>query len=214
MQGQHEVLTEVLPIDAAKQKGALAFFGDTYGEEVRVVSMGESIEFCGGTHVKNTHDIGMILISQEEAVAAGVRRMEAKVADAAQGLVAQWAKRLDAVVPILAGQKAPDDPVLLAVEKIVTHAKMLQTRLASAGIAFTWPTADTTPDSIPPQPPFSLQTARTLRKANEGLSRLVNAKATQAKEIAATYEAVDSGSLRALAAILDAAKQWRNDSTI
>jgi alanyl-tRNA synthetase len=71
------VQTEVLPIAEAKQKGAIAFFGEKYGDTVRVLSMGESMEFCGGTHAARTGDIGLIKIVQESGVAQGVRRMEA-----------------------------------------------------------------------------------------------------------------------------------------
>jgi alanyl-tRNA synthetase len=71
------VETEVLPIAEAKQKGAVAFFGEKYGETVRVLTMGESKEFCGGTHAVRTGDIGLIKIVEESGVAQGVRRMEA-----------------------------------------------------------------------------------------------------------------------------------------
>jgi alanyl-tRNA synthetase len=71
------VVTEVLPIAEAKQKGAVAFFGEKYGETVRVLSMGESKEFCGGTHAARTGDIGLVKIVEESGVAQGVRRMEA-----------------------------------------------------------------------------------------------------------------------------------------
>jgi len=71
------VETEVLPIAEAKQKGAVAFFGEKYGDTVRVLTMGESKEFCGGTHAIRTGDIGLIKIVEESGVAQGVRRMEA-----------------------------------------------------------------------------------------------------------------------------------------
>jgi len=71
------VETEVLPIAEAKQKGAVAFFGEKYGDTVRVLTMGESKEFCGGTHASRTGDIGLIKIVEESGVAQGVRRMEA-----------------------------------------------------------------------------------------------------------------------------------------
>ncbi len=78
VRNNHPVNTQVMTPEAARQQGALAFFGEKYGEQVRVLAMGDfSMELCGGTHVKRTGDIGVFKITVETGIAAGVRRIEA-----------------------------------------------------------------------------------------------------------------------------------------
>jgi alanyl-tRNA synthetase len=108
------VSTEEMSMDAAIAKGATALFGEKYGEEVRVLSMGAdgfSVELCGGIHVDRTGDIGLFLITAESGVAAGVRRIEAVTGEAAIKEVRGVFSRLQATAEVL--KSTPD----LAVDK-------------------------------------------------------------------------------------------------
>ncbi|MBL8590255.1 MAG: alanine--tRNA ligase [Methylobacteriaceae bacterium] len=109
------VTTRLMGVDDAIASGARALFGEKYGEEVRVVSMGAaeganrawSVELCGGTHVARTGEIGLISIVSEGAVAAGVRRIEAKTREGARAHLNDEARRLRAVAGLL--KSAPED---------------------------------------------------------------------------------------------------------
>jgi alanyl-tRNA synthetase len=109
-----EVTTRLMTPEAAVAEGAMALFGEKYGDEVRVVAMGNgddtrkafSIELCGGTHVRRTGDIGLFRITGEGAVSAGVRRVEAVTGAAALALLAESDRHLDEVATLLRASPA------------------------------------------------------------------------------------------------------------
>ncbi|MDI1301011.1 MAG: alanine--tRNA ligase [bacterium] len=113
--GNNPVHTELADIETACAKGAMALFGEKYGDTVRVLSMGTpgfSIELCGGTHVSRTGDIGLFKITSESGVAAGVRRIEAKTGKGALAFVKAEEKTLDEVASVVRA------PVGQAAEKV------------------------------------------------------------------------------------------------
>ncbi len=108
-QVNHEILAnsivekEVMPISEAKTKGALALFGEKYGDEVRVVTMGGeySVEFCGGCHVNRTGDIGLFKVASETGISAGVRRIEAVTGKGALTLVENEEQTLKQIMGVI-----------------------------------------------------------------------------------------------------------------
>ena len=92
----YDIHTDVMPIEEAKKKGAIALFGEKYGDTVRVVDMGEgySVEFCGGTHLDNTAKVGVFHIESEFSVASGVRRIEATTGEASLRVMNQNQEKL------------------------------------------------------------------------------------------------------------------------
>jgi alanyl-tRNA synthetase len=128
------VAATVMKYDDAIRAGALAFFGDKYGDEVRVLAMGDhggelSTELCGGTHVKRTGDIGLFKIVAETGIAAGVRRVEAVTGAGALS----WVQKLDAQLAEIAGQlKAPAAEVPGKIGALLENVRALEKELARA----------------------------------------------------------------------------------
>ncbi len=119
---------EELPIDQAKNKGAIAMFGEKYGDMVRVVSFSDvSVEFCGGTHVKNTADIGSFYIVKESGVSAGVRRIEAVCGAAA---IAYTKEIINSMNEIKAEIKNND--VIAGIKKLKEQIKDLKKEVETA----------------------------------------------------------------------------------
>ncbi len=134
------VVTRLMGIEEARESGARALFGEKYGEEVRVVSMGTidggangprpySVELCGGTHVARTGDIGLVTIIGESAVAAGVRRIEAKTREEARHRLTEDSRAFADLAALL---RAPASEAAERLEALIEDKKKLERELADA----------------------------------------------------------------------------------
>ena len=123
----HSVQTDVLDLDEAKAKGAMALFGEKYDEKVRVLTMGDfSVELCGGTHAARTGDIGLFRITSEGGVAAGVRRIEAVTGERAIAFTERQQEQLDEAAGLV---KSDAFSVAEKVRGLLDRSKQLEKEL-------------------------------------------------------------------------------------
>ena len=119
-------------IEDAKAMGAMALFGEKYGDTVRVVQFGDSIELCGGTHVATSASVGLFVLKSESSVASGVRRLEALTANVAKDYLQNQANELSAIKALV---KSPVQP-LNAIETLVATKKELESKLEKLELEF------------------------------------------------------------------------------
>jgi len=121
-------VTQIMSIEEAKSSGAMALFGEKYGDKVRVVSIGDvSVELCGGTHVENTSQIGLFMITKESGVSAGVRRVEAICGNSAINSVNNLRNELDNIKTELKNQNP-----IAGINRLKEEIKTLKSELKTA----------------------------------------------------------------------------------
>lgn len=203
------VQTDVLPFDEAKDKGAVALFGEKYGDLVRVITMGDSIEFCGGTHVRQTGDIDLVLITKEEAIASGVRRLEAECGKAARARTINTHQLLVKAAALLNGESlsidAKSEPILAGISKVYRTYQELHTKLA--GVQSSISVVDSKTSKPILNTDFGIDEARTTRDMWQGLTRAVNCKPSEIEDLAKSYETIDLNQIMATFAQLQLANR-------
>lgn len=119
----HPIVTEVLSMDEARKRGAMMIFEEKYGDTVRMLRMGPSTELCGGTHARNTGEIGLFKIVSEQGVAAGVRRLLATTGENSLAYVQQLESKWERAAEI---SKVNPDQLLDKMEKMGERQKALE----------------------------------------------------------------------------------------
>lgn len=189
--------TEVSDVDSARKKGAMALFGEKYGDKVRVVSIGtSSIELCGGTHVGSTGEIGLFKVISESSVAAGVRRIEGTTG---LGVLALLSER-DELISETARELKAQNPATIAKKASALQAEIKETKreLESANSRLSELKTQSLLDGVKTVGAFKLLTARVDARpdAARGLCDSVKSKFSDA---VAVFAAVSDGKLNFVA---------------
>ncbi|TFW15721.1 alanine--tRNA ligase [Massilia arenosa] len=124
----HATQAKLMGFDDAVKSGAMALFGEKYGDEVRVLNIGSSVELCGGTHVSRTGDIGLFKIIGEGGVAAGIRRVEAVTGENALQMVQTLNRKLQEAAAVL---KTSPDELTSRIAQVQDHVKALEKEVAA-----------------------------------------------------------------------------------
>jgi alanyl-tRNA synthetase len=195
----HQDMTE-LPIDEAKATGAITMAGEKYGDRVRVVAFGPSVEFCGGTHAHTTGELGMFVLLSEGSIGSGVRRIEGIVSKAAERYVEQ---QQDTLATLSEALSAKPEDLVDRVERLQTDVRDLQKAMAEIKARLASADAATYADAAETVGP-TRAVAAVVREANaEALRTLGNAIRSRLRSGVVTLVGTDDGTASLFASASD-----------
>jgi alanyl-tRNA synthetase len=145
IRANEDTQARVMDMESAKRTGAMALFGEKYGDEVRVLNIGDSIELCGGTHVRRVGDIGLFKILGESGVASGVRRIEATTGDRALAWLDTNTERLERIAGLV---RASPDEAERRVEQMAARVRALEKELEQFRTKLTATQGDAALDAV------------------------------------------------------------------
>jgi alanyl-tRNA synthetase len=191
--------TNLMTYDAAIESGAMALFGEKYGDKVRVLRLGDfSVELCGGTHVERTGDIGVFKITHEGGVASGVRRIEAVTGQGAM----EWIDANQRTLGDLAGLlRSTPDQAVAKVEQLLKHNKELERKLATAKHALITGQASESEDDVQEVNGIKIVTARMVDVDAKSLREAVDRVKDKLGNAIVVLASVDDGKVRLAAGV-------------